>query len=314
MRFRLWWRRRIFYLRQRSPLWIVVLLMCLLLVCLLVPNPFSARYKPRALNQDVQWQNIHELLQVKEQVGVAVLVKNVFWRTRGGFFSCSRFLTISYYRRTSKWSNQVPKSYRHHPLSSLFSILLFSTRRNFAPCQPIVFSVHRVQWKIAVNGRVMNSAFTKRMRSSFMLSILSIIDSLFPSVLRRSRVQCGFSGRMNHLRWSIMLFWTPISSTGRSATNSTARSPSERMVYSVNVRTPCPMQSTTSGSPVSFRIERTARFGSSRTVERRHDWNCTPIWNSCRKFHWRLRTLCRSLSFTLVCCVQSMWSWLHVHV
>lgn len=78
MRFRLWWRRRIFYLRQRSPLWIVLLLICVLLICMLVPNPFSAWYKPRALNQDVQWQSIDELLQVKERVGVAVLVKNVF--------------------------------------------------------------------------------------------------------------------------------------------------------------------------------------------------------------------------------------------
>ena len=78
MHFRLWWRRRLFYLRQRSPLWIVLLLICLLLVSMLVPNPFSARYKPRALNQDVQWHNIHELLQVKERVRVAVLAKSVF--------------------------------------------------------------------------------------------------------------------------------------------------------------------------------------------------------------------------------------------
>jgi hypothetical protein len=45
---------------------------------MLVPNPFSTRYKPRALNQNVQWQNIQELLQVKQRVGVAVLIENVF--------------------------------------------------------------------------------------------------------------------------------------------------------------------------------------------------------------------------------------------
>ena len=73
---RLWWRRRIFYLRQRSPAWLVLVLMVILVMCILVPNPFSARYVRRALNQDVQWQNILELLQVKERVGVHLLIEN----------------------------------------------------------------------------------------------------------------------------------------------------------------------------------------------------------------------------------------------
>jgi hypothetical protein len=65
---RLWWRRQIFHFRRLSPIWLLGISICILFIILIVLKPFSSQYRRTAINQNVQWDNINEILQIKEQV------------------------------------------------------------------------------------------------------------------------------------------------------------------------------------------------------------------------------------------------------
>jgi hypothetical protein len=65
---RLWWRRHIFHLRQMSPIKFTFIFICILLLMIILPNPFSSQYQSLPLNQDAHWNTIDELLKIKEQV------------------------------------------------------------------------------------------------------------------------------------------------------------------------------------------------------------------------------------------------------
>jgi hypothetical protein len=73
---RLWWRRQVFYLRRLPFKWFVLVLICILLLITNVPNPFSSKYTRISIIQDEQWDNINELIQIKEQVDVLTEVYN----------------------------------------------------------------------------------------------------------------------------------------------------------------------------------------------------------------------------------------------
>lgn len=61
---RLWWRRQVFRMRRWSHVWLISALICILIA----PSLFSSRYNPIPLNQDVSWDSIGELWQMKEKV------------------------------------------------------------------------------------------------------------------------------------------------------------------------------------------------------------------------------------------------------
>ncbi len=65
---KLWWRRQVFRLRRFSPIWFILTIISILFLLIFVPNPFSARYTRIPRNQDVEWNNVNEILQIKEQV------------------------------------------------------------------------------------------------------------------------------------------------------------------------------------------------------------------------------------------------------
>jgi hypothetical protein len=74
---RLWWRRQVFHLRQLSSIWFFLAFICILCLITIEPNPFSSQYSPIPIDQDVYWNNVNELLTVKEQVRLLIFV-NIF--------------------------------------------------------------------------------------------------------------------------------------------------------------------------------------------------------------------------------------------
>ncbi|CAM4752293.1 unnamed protein product [Rotaria magnacalcarata] len=73
---RLMWRRQIFRLRRISPIWFVIVVTCVLFLIIHVPNPFSARYNRIPIDQDVQWNNVREILELKEDIFQSVTLSN----------------------------------------------------------------------------------------------------------------------------------------------------------------------------------------------------------------------------------------------
>jgi hypothetical protein len=73
---RLWWRRQVFRLRQLSSIWLVLIIICILCLITITPNPFSAQYSRIPIDQDVHWNNVDELLKVKDQVRLLIFAKN----------------------------------------------------------------------------------------------------------------------------------------------------------------------------------------------------------------------------------------------
>jgi hypothetical protein len=66
---RLWWRRQAFYLRQWSSIKLILVFICILsLIIIIISNLFSAQYNQLSINQDAHWNNIDELLKIKEEV------------------------------------------------------------------------------------------------------------------------------------------------------------------------------------------------------------------------------------------------------
>jgi len=65
---RLWWRRQIFYFRRLSPIWLIGVSICILFLIIIAVKPFSSQYSRITINQNIQWDNINEILQIKEQV------------------------------------------------------------------------------------------------------------------------------------------------------------------------------------------------------------------------------------------------------
>ena len=70
--FRQWRRRQRFYLRHSPLHWLCpccsLVILLLLLVVLLLPNPFSSEYEKIVLRQEVHWQTLGDLLQLKAKV------------------------------------------------------------------------------------------------------------------------------------------------------------------------------------------------------------------------------------------------------
>jgi len=64
----LWWRRQTYRLRQLSVTWFFLTLICTLFLIISVPNPFSAEYSRLPIDQDAHWDNVNELLTIKERV------------------------------------------------------------------------------------------------------------------------------------------------------------------------------------------------------------------------------------------------------
>ncbi|CAF2504501.1 unnamed protein product [Rotaria sp. Silwood2] len=64
----LWWRRKSFYLRRLPCIKIIFLFLCFLLLITQIPNPFSSIYQRIPLNQNMQWNSISEILEMKENV------------------------------------------------------------------------------------------------------------------------------------------------------------------------------------------------------------------------------------------------------
>ena len=66
----LWWRRQAFYL-QRLSLWkLLFLLFCILIIIAKLPNPFSSKYKRILIKQDVSWDHVSHMLEMKEKVTI----------------------------------------------------------------------------------------------------------------------------------------------------------------------------------------------------------------------------------------------------
>jgi hypothetical protein len=65
---RLWWRRQTFRLRQLPSIWFFLIFICILCLIILVPNPFSARYRRIPIEQNVYWNSVDELWKAKEEV------------------------------------------------------------------------------------------------------------------------------------------------------------------------------------------------------------------------------------------------------
>ena len=65
---RLWWRRQIFHLRRSFFLRFLLLSLTILLLIIILFNPFSSYYEPIPIKQTADWRSIEELLQTKEQV------------------------------------------------------------------------------------------------------------------------------------------------------------------------------------------------------------------------------------------------------
>ncbi|CAF1412265.1 unnamed protein product [Adineta steineri] len=66
--FWLWWRRKSFYLRTRPLKWFIVLVFAISFIIIISPNPFSSDYDKISLNQEIQWDSVAEILQLKEQI------------------------------------------------------------------------------------------------------------------------------------------------------------------------------------------------------------------------------------------------------
>ncbi|UJR08741.1 hypothetical protein I4U23_012998 [Adineta vaga] len=64
----LWWRRKSYYIQTIRVKWILYLLLAILFVLILVPNPFSSRYVKISFRQDIQWYSISEILQEKDKI------------------------------------------------------------------------------------------------------------------------------------------------------------------------------------------------------------------------------------------------------
>ena len=65
---RLWWRRQLFRFQRLSFIWFIGAFICILFLIIISPNPFSSQYSRIHINQNVEWDNVQELLQLKEQV------------------------------------------------------------------------------------------------------------------------------------------------------------------------------------------------------------------------------------------------------
>jgi hypothetical protein len=78
---RLWWRRQVFRFRQLSPIWLVLVFICILCLISIGPNPFSAQYSRIPIDQDVYWNNVNELLKVKDQVRPLIFAKNLTYES-----------------------------------------------------------------------------------------------------------------------------------------------------------------------------------------------------------------------------------------
>ena len=77
-RVHLWARRYAFYLRRLPCVWVLAAVCGCLLLIVTVPNPFAARYSRTSLRQDVQWESIQEILQVKDQVKSITFVSETY--------------------------------------------------------------------------------------------------------------------------------------------------------------------------------------------------------------------------------------------
>ncbi|CAF1524200.1 unnamed protein product [Rotaria sordida] len=64
----LWWRRKSFYLRRLPIKKIIFVFICILLLILQIPNPFSSIYKRIPINQNVQWDSINGILEMKQNI------------------------------------------------------------------------------------------------------------------------------------------------------------------------------------------------------------------------------------------------------
>ncbi|CAF1396090.1 unnamed protein product [Rotaria sordida] len=64
----LWWRRKSFYLRRLPFKKIIFVFICILLLILQIPNPFSSIYKRIPINQNVQWDSINGILEMKQNI------------------------------------------------------------------------------------------------------------------------------------------------------------------------------------------------------------------------------------------------------
>ncbi|UJR37457.1 hypothetical protein I4U23_030160 [Adineta vaga] len=61
---RIWWCRQLFRILRLSVLWFICILICIILT----PNLFSSQYNRISIDDDVQWDGIKEILQIKEQI------------------------------------------------------------------------------------------------------------------------------------------------------------------------------------------------------------------------------------------------------
>lgn len=66
--FRRFWIRRIFLLRQNSPLANVFLLALLVFIVTRFFNPFSSQYKKISLHQHADWDSVGHLVEIKDEV------------------------------------------------------------------------------------------------------------------------------------------------------------------------------------------------------------------------------------------------------
>lgn len=63
----LWWRRQAFYLGRLRITTVIFLFICLI-IFLYLPNPFSSIYTKISITQNVEWNNVYELVEMKAKV------------------------------------------------------------------------------------------------------------------------------------------------------------------------------------------------------------------------------------------------------
>lgn len=67
---RLWWRRQAFHLRQLSAVKVILLLLFFIILIRKIPNPFSSNYAKIPIDQNIRWDGVSELIQLKQNVNI----------------------------------------------------------------------------------------------------------------------------------------------------------------------------------------------------------------------------------------------------
>lgn len=156
-----WWRRQIYQLQHLSYIWFIIAFICIFCLITIEPNLFTNEYSRILIDQDVSWNNVDELLKIKDQVNYQE--KKTFFHFFLILFFFFRFFSMIHYQIGLKLFNMEIINNNLHLLFLLYFIQQYFAKKNFVHIQLNVFLVNLVHQKIVVNGHVIIQNIVKLM-------------------------------------------------------------------------------------------------------------------------------------------------------